>query len=141
VQYFETLGGILGGKGNRRALIEHAYAASRSYEEPLTNKLIAGLQDIPGVTVYGITNPNRIGERVPTVSIRHADVAPQPIAEALGAAGIHVWHGHNYAYEPACALGLPLEEGVLRIGLAHYNTQAEIERTIYEINKAVTKAG
>lgn len=141
VRYFETLGGMLGGQGERRALIEHAYAASRSYEEPLTNTLIAGLQDIPGITVYGITNPNRIGERVPTVSIRHADVAPQPIAEALGAAGIHVWHGHNYAYEPARALGLPLDEGVVRIGVAHYNTQAEIERTIYEITKAVTKAG
>ncbi len=141
VQYFETLGGMLGGQGNRRALIEHAYAASRSYEEPLTNTLIAGLQDIPGITVYGITNPNRIGERVPTVSIRHAEVAPQPIAEALGAAGIHVWHGHNYAYEPARALGLPLDEGVVRIGVAHYNTQAEIERTIHEITKAVTKAG
>ena len=141
VRYFETLGGMLGGQGNRRALIEHAYAASRSYEEPLTNTLIAGLEDIPGITVYGITNPNRIGERVPTVSIRHAEVAPQPIAEALGAAGIHVWHGHNYAYEPARALGLPLDEGVVRIGVAHYNTQAEIERTIYEITKAVTKAG
>jgi len=141
VRYFETLGGMWGGQGNRRALIEHAYAASRSYEEPLTNTLIAGLEDIPGITVYGITNPNRIGERVPTVSIRHAEVAPQPIAEALGAAGIHVWHGHNYAYEPARALGLPLDEGVVRIGVAHYNTQAEIERTIYEITKAVTKAG
>ncbi len=141
VRYFETLGGMLGGQGNRRALIEHAYAASRSYEEPLTNTLIAGLEDIPGITVYGITNPNRIGERVPTVSIRHAEVAPQPIAEALGAVGIHVWHGHNYAYEPARALGLPLDEGVVRIGVAHYNTQAEIERTIYEITKAVTKAG
>ena len=148
VRYWEKLGEIAGevtgGKGaghdGRRARIKAAYAASRQYEEPLTNTLIAGLQDIPGITVYGITNPNRIGERVPTVSIRHASVAPQPIAEALGNAGIHVWHGHNYAYEPARALGLPLHEGVVRIGIAHYNTQAEIEHTINEINKAVTKA-
>ena len=131
---------MLGGTGSRRDLIAQAYSASRQYEEPLTNALIAGLQVIPGITVYGITNPNRIGERVPTVSIRHASVAPQPIAEALGAAGIHVWHGHNYAYEPARALGLPLDEGVVRIGIAHYNTQAEIERTLQEIYKTVTKA-
>ena len=140
VRYFEALGGMLGGTGSRRDLIAQAYSASRQYEEPLTNALIAGLQDIPGITLYGITNPNRIGERVPTVSIRHASVAPQPIAEALGAAGIHVWHGHNYAYEPARALGLPLDEGVVRIGIAHYNTQAEIERTLQEIYKTVTKA-
>jgi cysteine desulfurase family protein (TIGR01976 family) len=140
VRYFEALGGMLGGTGSRRDLIAQAYSAARQYEEPLTNALIAGLQVIPGITVYGITNPNRIGERVPTVSIRHASVAPQPIAEALGAAGIHVWHGHNYAYEPARALGLPLDEGVVRIGIAHYNTQAEIERTLQEIYKTVTKA-
>jgi cysteine desulfurase family protein (TIGR01976 family) len=141
VRYFESLGGMLGGTGSRRDLIAQAYSASRQYEEPLTDTLIAGLQDIPGITIYGITNPNRIGERVPTVSIRHASVAPQLIAEALGAAGIHVWHGHNYAYEPARALGLPLDEGVVRIGIAHYNTQAEIERTLQEIHKAVTKTG
>jgi cysteine desulfurase family protein (TIGR01976 family) len=141
VRYFEEVGRMTGGKGTGRDLIAQAYAASRSYEEPLTNALIAGLLNIPGVDIYGITNPNRIGERVPTISFRHRDVAPEPIARVLGRAGIHVWHGHNYAYEPARALNLPLDEGVLRIGIAHYNTHAEIERTIEEITKAVTKAG
>lgn len=141
VGHFEALGSMAGATGERRDRIAAAYAAARSYEEPLTNTLIAGLQNIPGVQIYGITNPNRIGERVPTVSFRHASVAPKPIAEALGAAGIHVWHGHNYAYEPARALNLPLDEGVLRIGIAHYNTIEEIERTLTQITQAVTKAG
>ena len=141
VRYWETLGGMTGATGDRRARIKAAYVASRQYEEPLTNTLIAGLQDIPGITVYGITNPNRIGARVPTVSIRHTSLSPQPIAEALGKAGIQAWHGHNYAFEPARALGLPLNEGVVRIGIAHYNTAAEIEHTIQEINKTVTQAG
>ena len=141
VEYFEALGRATDGSGGRRALIARAYEASRAYEEPLTNKLIAGLRDIPGVSIYGITNPNRIGERVPTVSFRHNRLPPDQIATAMAAVGIHVWHGHNYAYEPARALGLPLDEGVVRVGLAHYNTADEIDRTLERISQTVTEAG
>ena len=141
VEYFEALGRATDGSGGRRALIARAYEASRAYEEPLTNKLIAGLMDIPGVSIYGITNPNRIGERVPTVSFRHNRLPPDQIATAMAAVGIHVWHGHNYAYEPARALGLPLDEGVVRVGLAHYNTADEIDRTLDRISQTVTEAG
>ena len=141
VNYFETLGRDTGGKGDRRALFRRAYEASRAYEEPLTNRFIAGLQDIQGVSIYGIVNPNRIGDRVPTVSFRHDRLSPDTIATAMARAGIHVWHGHNYAYEPARALGLPLDEGVVRIGLAHYNTAAEVERTLEKISQTVTEAG
>lgn len=141
VRYFESVGRACGAEGDRRALIAGAYEASRAYEEPLTAQLIAGLQDIPGVSIYGIVNPNRIGERVPTVSIRHKDTSPDTIAAALARAGIHVWHGHNYAYEVARALALPLDEGVVRIGIAHYNTAAEVDRTLSQITQLVTKAG
>lgn len=141
VAYFEELGRRCEGSGDRRALIVRAYEASRAYEEPLTNRFLAGLQDIPGLSIYGIVNPNRIGERVPTLSFRHDRLPPDAIATALGRAGIHVWHGHNYAYEPARALGLPLNEGVVRIGLAHYNTAAEVDRTLDRLSQTVTEAG
>lgn len=141
VAYFEELGRRCEGSGDRRALIVRAYEASRAYEEPLTNRFLAGLQDIPGLSIYGIVNPNRIGERVPTLSFRHDRLPPDAIATALGRAGIHVWHGHNYAYEPARALGLPLDEGVVRIGLAHYNTAAEVDRTLDRLSQTVTEAG
>ncbi|MFD1158889.1 cysteine desulfurase-like protein [Roseovarius aestuarii] len=141
VEYFAELGALCGGSGDMRAQIAHAYDAQRRYEEPITNQLIAGLQTIPGVTIYGISNPNRIAERVTTVSFRHDRHDPKAIATALAQSGIHVWHGHNYAYEPARALNLPLEEGVVRIGLSHYNTQSEVEHTLNEITKAVKIAG
>jgi cysteine desulfurase family protein (TIGR01976 family) len=138
ISYFEEIGQLCGGAGNRRDLIAQAYEACRAYEEPLTNRLIAGLQATPGVTIYGISNPNRIGERVPTVSFRHDGMSPDSISRSLARAGVQVWHGHNYAYEPARALNLPLDEGVVRIGLAHYNTQDEVELALDEITKAVT---
>lgn len=141
VGHFEELGRTCGATGGSRSAIARAYEVSRAYEEPLTNRFIAGLQDIPGLSIYGIVNPNRIGERVPTVSFRHDRLSPDTIATALAKAGIHVWHGHNYAYEPTRALGLPLEEGVVRVGLAHYNTAEEIDRTLEKISQTVTEAG
>lgn len=139
VNYFEDIGRLESDNDNRRNLIETAYQMSRDYEEPLTNTLISGLMDISGVSIFGITNPNRVKHRVPTVSIRHNRVNPSDIASGLAEVGINVWHGHNYAYEPARALNLPLDEGVVRIGLAHYNTINEVESVIHQIQRTVKK--
>ena len=133
VEYFADFGRTIGNFSSRRDQIAAAYDEYRNYEEPLTNRLIDGLQSIPGIEVFGITNPNRVHERVPTVSIRHRSIAPTVVAKSLAEQGIFVWHGHNYAYEPTRFLGLPIDEGVVRIGLAHYNTESEVNRIIQAI--------
>jgi selenocysteine lyase/cysteine desulfurase len=97
---------------------------------PLAQRLIDGLRRIPNLRVHGITNPARLHERVPTVSVTHPGHRNAVLARALAAQGINVWSGHNYAIELARRLGLDENEGVLRIGLAHYNTAAEVERVI-----------
>ena len=139
VEYFENLGRRASTSESRRDLIAAAYKLSRDYEEPLTNKLIDGLTQISGISIYGITNPNRVHERVPTISIRHSHVKPTDIAKKLSDAGIFVWHGHNYAYEPTRFLNIPEEEGVVRIGLAHYNTDAEVISVIEAIDAIASK--
>ncbi|MBL4767987.1 MAG: cysteine desulfurase-like protein, partial [Rhodobacteraceae bacterium] len=133
VDYFADFGKTTGKFTSRREQIAAAFDEYRNYEEPLTNTLIDGLQGIPGVEIFGITNPNRVHERVPTVSLRHNSIDPSTMANALAQQGIFVWHGHNYAYEPTRFLGLPMNEGVVRIGLAHYNTEAEVHRVIHAI--------
>jgi len=140
IDYFADYGRALGDFTSRRDQIAAAYDDFRNYEEPLTNKLIGGLQDVSGVEVYGITNPNRVHERVPTVSIRHRSIDPSTLAKSLADQGIFVWHGHNYAYEPTRFLGIPEEEGVVRIGLAHYNTESEVNRVIQAV-RAMSKSG
>ena len=68
VAYFENLGRLESSSNDRRELIVAAYKLSREHEEPLTNTLIHGLQSIPGVSIFGITNPNR-GEPKGTYSV------------------------------------------------------------------------
>jgi cysteine desulfurase family protein (TIGR01976 family) len=81
----------------RREQLMAAMAASRDYERGLSEQLIGGLLDIPGLTLYGITDPARFDRRTPTVSVRLAGHSPLALAEALGERGIHTWHGNFYA--------------------------------------------
>ena len=49
---------------------------------------------------------------------------------ALGAEGIATWDGDFYATGLIERLGLADAGGVLRIGLTHYNTAAEVDRLL-----------
>ncbi len=130
VDYFAWLGRQSGSKGSRRQNILTGFEAAHAYERPLAAQLITGLQAIPDITVHGITNLNRIDHRVPTVSFTYNGYKPTAISKALSDENIFIWDGHNYALEVVRQLGLPENEGMVRIGIAHYNTQAEIERTL-----------
>jgi selenocysteine lyase/cysteine desulfurase len=101
---------------------------------PLTQQLIDELREIPQLQIQGIATARRPFERVPTVSVTHPHHRPSALARALAEQGINVWSGHNYAYEVARHLGLE-QEGVLRIGLAHYNTTAEVDRVVQSLKK------
>jgi cysteine desulfurase family protein (TIGR01976 family) len=132
VDYWVWLGEQNGASGTRREKIGRAYQAAEDYEMPLTQRLIKGLLTIPGVQIRGVSTAGSLTERVPTVSINHPGHRPSALAQALAQEGINVWSGHNYAFELARWLGLD-EEGVLRIGLAHYNTAAEVDRIVQSL--------
>jgi selenocysteine lyase/cysteine desulfurase len=130
VEYFRWLGEICGYSGSRREKIAGAYTAATEYENRLTIKLIEGLNEIKGLHIHGITDTSRIDDRVPTISFTHATVSPTEIAKTLAQTNICAWSGHNYAFEVVKQLGLDEEQGVLRIGIAQYNTETEIDRTL-----------
>jgi cysteine desulfurase family protein (TIGR01976 family) len=130
VEYFQRLGEACGYSGSRREKIAGAYAAATDYEDRLTARLIQGLQEIRGLRILGITDTTRLYDRVPTVSFIHDRFTPGEIDQVLAQNSICTWSGHNYAYEVVKHLGLDEEQGVLRIGIAQYNTESEIDRTL-----------
>lgn len=123
------------GSNQRRQMICAALDCLLDYELPLTRQLIDGLGAMKGVKIFGITNPNAIEKRVPTISFTVDGHAPRAIANTLGAHGIQVWDGDNYAMEPVDFLGLRQGGGVVRIGLAHYNTAEEVDQTLKVIDQ------
>jgi selenocysteine lyase/cysteine desulfurase len=106
-----------------------AFERIGAYERELVAELLAGLSELPDVKVWGVTDAGRLAERVPTVSITHARLQPRQLAEALAARGIFVWDGNFYALPLSEALGLE-PQGMVRIGLLHYNTRQEVERLL-----------
>jgi cysteine desulfurase family protein (TIGR01976 family) len=114
----------------RREQLLAAYGAIRDYERGLSARLIEGLLKIPGLTFYGIREPERFAQRTPTVAIRMEGHTPRELAEYLGARGIFTWDGNYYAINLTERLGVESSGGMLRIGLAHYNTADEVDRLL-----------
>jgi len=114
----------------RREALRSAYRTTVAYERRLLTDLIQGLQTIPGLRIYGITDPKRFEERCSTLSLRIGDHHPRKIAEFLDERGIFTWDGNYYALNLSERLGVEEKGGMLRIGLVHYNTAEEVERLL-----------
>lgn len=114
----------------RRGWLKRGFEAMVAYEQALCNELIAGLQTIPGLTIRGITEPARAAWRVPTVSFTLENWHPRKVAEQLAEHNIYVWDGNYYALAIAERLGVQEKGGMVRVGLAHYNTSAEVAQLI-----------
>ena len=119
----------------RRARLQAAWTEIHNYEQTLIDRLLDGLQMIPGVRIYGITDRLTRKNRVATVSIRKEGTTPQQLAEALGEQNIFVWHGNFYALASSERLGVEPSGGLLRVGLAHYNTLEEIDTCLRAIEE------
>jgi cysteine desulfurase family protein (TIGR01976 family) len=131
VEYLADIGRRLAGNESlpRRGALREAYREIGIYERHLAGKLLAGLEQIDEINVWGITSLQRLEERVATISFTHDRFSPQEMAQHLGRLGFFVWHGNYYALNFTEALGLE-PQGMLRVGLLHYNTANEVERLL-----------
>ena len=135
--YLASLGELTGHAGTRRQRMVGAFDSVATYERDLTGRLIGGIQALRGTTIHGITDPARFDQRVPTISFTHETISTHDFAQSLAAKNICIWSGHNYALEPSRHLGLDDDQGVVRIGIAHYNTVDEIDATLAALGEVV----
>lgn len=109
-----------------RAALEAASARIAELETPVAGRLLAGLLETPGVTVYG---PPTMEGRMGAVAFRVAGEAPDLTAARLSAQGVDAAAGHFYAVQPLRDLGL-YPEGVVRASVAHYTSREDVERLL-----------
>jgi selenocysteine lyase/cysteine desulfurase len=100
-------------------------------------RLLDGLETLPGIRIFGITDRARFGERCATISFRIGERNPTKIAEFLGERGIFTWDGNFYALNLSERLGVEQKGGVLRVGIVHYNTAGEIDRLLNALRALV----
>ncbi len=125
---------VKGYRGRRRTL-KLGFQAVKHYEQSLSRQLIEGLSSIRGVTIKGITDPDQLDNRVPTVIFNVEGKSPQLVAEELGKTGIYVWDGNYYALAVMELLGAEETGGMVRVGAAHYNTSQEVDRFLSEVER------
>jgi len=141
IEYFEWVGKQFGENttltnySGRRLELKKAMAVIHAQELELSRALLSALQAIPGLTVFGLTDANRLDERVATYSFRLKNLSPHKVAERLAEQNIYVWDGNYYAVNVTERLGLEDSGGMVRVGAAHYNTLEEVE----QLKQALTK--
>lgn len=137
LEYLEWLGETYGERylekyadqyQGRALKLKQAMSAIQAYEHELARALLDMLEETPGVKIYGLTERNRLDERVPTVSFTLEGLHPRQVAEALDKENIYVWDGNYYALAVTERLGLEDSGGMVRVGPVHYNTLEEIEK-------------
>lgn len=146
-QAFESLAGVgaaveylaaLGNGATRRERLESAFGAIRAHEDSMAERFLAGIAEMPGVTVYGVADAARLDERVATFAVNVAGVTAREAAAEMGRRGIFVWDGHYYAVAVMDRLGLAGRGGLVRIGFVHYNTAAEVDRVLAALDDIAT---
>ncbi|MDE2385258.1 MAG: cysteine desulfurase-like protein [Alphaproteobacteria bacterium] len=133
IEYLEQFGA----GETRAARLKSAWGVLAEHEKDITLHLIEGLKGFKGLTIRGVTSANAMHRRVPTVSFTVEGVDPEKLAKHFARENIFVWSGHNYALEPVKRMGLADKGGVLRVGLAHYNTVAEVDALLSSLHSAL----
>lgn len=127
----ETFGtGAFPGLTGRRLNLKQGMTAIQEYERSLFARLLVGLQQIHGIELYGPTGREQLARRAPTIALNLRGQSPRAVAERLGRDQIYVWDGNYYALAVMERLGLEATGGAVRVGLAHYNTAAEVDRLL-----------
>lgn len=137
VEYFAWLGQTFGQNyqekysahfSGRRLHLKQALAAVRAYEFEISRAVLAALGEVPGLRLYGLTDPRRLEERVPTFAFTLQGWHPRKVAEKMGEQHINLWDGNYYAISVTERLGLEESGGMVRVGPVHYNTLDEVAR-------------
>jgi selenocysteine lyase/cysteine desulfurase len=94
-----------------------------AHERALGERFLAGLPE--SVELYGIRD---MEGRVPTFCFNFVGRSPEQVATFLAEREVAVWHGDYYAVETMRHLGL--DDGAVRAGIVHYNTEDEVDRLL-----------
>ena len=116
----ELLAGFVAGVDYLDSL---GWDAMVSYERALGERFLDGLPE--DVELYGLDS---MQGRVPTFCFNLPGRSPESVARELAERDLAVWHGDYYAVETMRHLGL--EDGAVRAGIVHYNTEGEVDRLL-----------
>lgn len=121
----DFLAGLSGRReGSRRELLAASFAALEEHEDALRARIESALAEIDGVTLH-----SRAARRTPTLLLTLDGRDTREAYRFLADRKVHAPSGHFYALEASRHLGLGYDGG-LRVGLAPYNDDADVDRLL-----------
>ena len=120
---------LSGNSSSTRKNLELAYQNIVDYENELSRYFLEKVSALSHVKVYGLNNVKDITKRTPTFGLTIDGKTSHQVAEYLAKHGIFAWSGHFYALDVVREYDLE-KEGLLRVGMLHYNTKREIKELI-----------
>ena len=118
-------------------VLEKGIDAIRAHEVSLTHKLIEGLQEVPGVSLYGSKDAAR---QTATVSFSISGMEPSEVGLRLDEAhGIMCRVGLHCAPAAHKTIGT-FPRGTVRFGLSHFNTEEEVHEALQAVREIAETA-
>jgi cysteine desulfurase family protein (TIGR01976 family) len=130
-EYFETLDRhhFPQPANSFHARIKRVFGLIAAHEGKMAARIRAHLAAKPGIKLVGGV-PTSDGRLAPVIAFHAPGKASSLIVAELNARDIAIGHGDFWANRCIRALGLTPEEGLVRIGLAHYNDDADVKKLL-----------
>jgi cysteine desulfurase family protein (TIGR01976 family) len=140
LEYLLWLASLVALKADRAAEFRSAMTAIAEYETELTRRVLEGFRkfDPCRFRCFGITEPSRAGERVPTFAFDVSGFAAAETKKRLWEdSGIQIADGNHYSAAVVRHLGRP--EGICRASFAHYDNVGTVDRFLEALGRLTDK--
>jgi len=124
----------LGEGTSQREKLTGAMKAIEEYEATLAENFRTALRGIPGIELYVAPDGVR---KTPTIAFTVQGKAPEEVCLRMLEHGFFIAAGDFYASTLAEKLGIGERGGFIRVGLAPYNTEEEVERFVGALDAIV----
>lgn len=138
LEYLLWLAGRVAGPeaapAGRASRFRLAMSSISEYEQGLSRRVLEGFArlDRARVRLFGIADPDRAGERVPTFAFDVSGLTATETKRRLWEdSGIQIADGNHYSAAVVRHLGRP--EGICRASFAHYDNAATVDRLLAAI--------
>ena len=124
------------GKAGLEERAKSVFELFAEHEAKLANQFLDYVRGHPGVRLIGKDRVNE-HDRAATISFVTTERPIGDVAEHLAQKQVGIGCGDFYAVRCVKALGLPIEPGVLRVSMVHYNTGQEVQRLIQALDEVI----
>jgi selenocysteine lyase/cysteine desulfurase len=135
-EYLTDMGTRHGATGSPRQRMQAAFDLFAQHEDAIAERLLSWLRAKPAVRIIGrpVTGD---GRRMPTVSFVVHGQPSESIVRHMDQYNIGIRFGDFYARRLIESLGLQEQGGVVRVSMAHYNTEVEVDRLIRHLDEVI----